>query len=246
VSRTLVVLNTRPREQAAELSELLRAAGYAPIEAPATRASAAWDPPEMARVLGRLRADAYTWLVLPSSNALRFLLYGLASVGGAPADLGRVAILCGMGTAKAVAARGLNPARILDRFSAEAALAVLDSEPLLVPRALESTWPSTDIEVDAPVCYRTVPVEPSDLRAAARQLAAGEIQVVTFASPSAVHGLLAASTSIGRARVVCLGSTTAHAARAAGLRVDAIAERTSMASLVEAVSTALSRRKVPA
>jgi uroporphyrinogen-III synthase len=38
---------------------------------------------------------------------------------------------------------------------------------------------------------------------------------------------------------VCLGATTAEAARAGGLQISAIAERTDLPSLVEAVSAAL-------
>ena len=42
----LVVLNTRPREQATELSHLLRQAGFEPLDAPATEIQPAWDPTE--------------------------------------------------------------------------------------------------------------------------------------------------------------------------------------------------------
>jgi uroporphyrinogen-III synthase len=39
--------------------------------------------------------------------------------------------------------------------------------------------------------------------------------------------------------IVCLGATTAEAARAAGLHVDRVAERTDLPILVEAVATVL-------
>ena len=43
-------------------------------------------------------------------------------------------------------------------------------------------------------------------------------------------------------RVACIGETTATAARAAGLRVDAVAAETSMAALVSAIEGLLGAR----
>jgi uroporphyrinogen-III synthase len=42
--------------------------------------------------------------------------------------------------------------------------------------------------------------------------------------------------------VVCLGETTAAAARTLGLRVDAVAARPTMAALVDAIEAALGAR----
>jgi uroporphyrinogen-III synthase len=223
-----VVLNTRPREQAAELGSLLRAAGCAVLEVPAIDVVRAWDATQLQLV----RDTTYAWLVLTSQNAARFLAEGL---GG---QLPAARVLCGRATARALA---LDAALTLERFSAAAALDALRpllryGERVLVPRALEGRDELIDglaelgIQVDAPVCYRTL--------ARAHAFASlGHIDVVTLCSPSAVR---AVADGLGHARlralrVVCLGGSTAAVAQAAGVRVDAIAAETSMPSLVAAV-----------
>jgi uroporphyrinogen-III synthase len=223
-----VVLNTRPRQQAAELSVLLRAAGCAVLDVPAIELVGAWDGTQLQAV----RNTTYAWLVLSSQNAARFLAEGL---GG---QLPAARILCGRATAQALA---LDAALTLERFSASAALDALrpllgHHERVLVPRALEGRDELIDglaglgIRVDAPVCYRTL-ARPHAFASL------GHFDVVTLCSPSAVR---AVAEGLGQAglcapRVVCLGSTTAAAAKAAGLRVDAVAAKTSMPSLVAAV-----------
>jgi uroporphyrinogen-III synthase len=246
----LVVLNTRPREQAAELSDLLRAAGYAPLEVPAIETVAAWEAADLANVLGRLRTDGYAWVVFSSRNAVRFFLDGLQEVGGSPADLSRTKLLAGTGTADALEASGLAVTHTLERFSAEAALSFLRTElepmdTVLVPRAAEGRdelLNGLGSHVDAPICYRTQAVPPATL---AEQIADTDIAAVIFASPSAVHSLVdgLGVARLARPTIACLGSTTAQAAQAAGLRVDRVAERTDLPSLVEAVSAAV---EVPA
>jgi uroporphyrinogen-III synthase len=227
-----VVLNTRPREQAAELSQLLRQAGYTPVEVPAIETVPAWRADELTAVLQKLRDGQYAWGVFASRNAVRFFLEGLAAVGGNANDLRSLKLLSGTGTADELRAHRLQATRTLARFSAAAALTVLQHEPgvVLVPRAatgrdeLISRLP----HVDAPVCYRTQPVPPTSLPDSAAAI---------FTSPSAVQALVGHLPA--GAAIVCLGSTTAEAARAAGLRVSAVAERTDLRSLVEAVAAAL-------
>ncbi len=214
-----VVLNTRPRDQAAELSRLLEAAGFLAVEAPAINVVPAWDPAELATV----RAQHYDWTVLASAN------------GGRALDLRETRVVCGAATARAL---GLTPEIGLERFSAAAALDVLRprisaGDRVLVPRAAEGDpelvvgLRECGAAVDAPIAYRTIAVDD-----AARRLARGDIDVVTVCSPSAVTSI---GTHLGRTQLVALGETTAEAARALGLRVDAIARQTSMAALVAAV-----------
>ena len=230
-----VVLNTRPREQAAELSALLRQAGYTPVEVPAIEAVAAWDARELLAVLEKLRAGGYGWAVFASRNAVRFFLEGLAEVGGSANDLRGLKLLAGSGTAEELRAYGLAATHTLERFSAAAALSFLQGEDhVLAPRAAEGRDELIKglADVDAPVCYGTRPVPRTDVPDAA---------AVIFTSPSAVHALVGHLPAA--AAVVCLGGTTAQAAQAAGLRVDRVAERTDLPSLVAAVTAAL---EVPA
>jgi uroporphyrinogen-III synthase len=231
------VLNTRPRDQSAELSRLLAAAGFDVLEAPAIETVPAWDPAELRAVRDDLAAGAYEWVVLPSQNAGRLLLEELGH--------GHALLVCGAATAQAL---GATPAFALDSFSASAALALLrpllrPGQRILVPRAVDGQAELSDglvalgAHVHAPIAYRTVAVEPSTLVEATARLRNQEMNAITACSPSAINSLLAAlgRESLLMSKLICLGETTAKAARQAGLRVDGMAEKTTMASLVDAV-----------
>jgi uroporphyrinogen-III synthase len=226
--RRLSVLNTRPREQAEELSALLRQAQFDVVEAPAIAIESAWSPAELKTTRDQLTSHTYAWVVLPSANAAR----------GLEADLAHTRVVCGTATARAL---GLNANIVLERFSAASALDALKpllraGDRVLVPRALEGRDELLDglgglgALVDAPVAYRTVPDT-----AASERLRLSGIDVVVLCSPSAVAAVAAAVRS--EMLVACLGATTGEAARAHGLRVDATAQQTSMRSLVEAIET---------
>jgi uroporphyrinogen-III synthase len=231
------VLNTRPAEQASELSDLLRAASFDVVEAPAIAIVPAWDASALDQARSHLRGGLFAWVVLASQNAGR----GLEDELRAQADR----VLCGAATA---AALGLELARVLDRFSAAAALKVLrplvtSGQRVLVPRAAEGREELVDglremgVEVDAPIAYRTV-----SSGAAAERLRLGDVDVLTLCSPSAVKSIFTATAAPREMLVACLGATTADAARAHGVRVDRVADRPTMPALVAAVGSALGAR----
>ncbi|MBV9326614.1 MAG: uroporphyrinogen-III synthase [Chloroflexi bacterium] len=234
MSRT-IVLNTRPSEQSSELSGLLRSAGFEVVEAPAIAIVPAWDAHNLEEVRLDLARGAFDWVVLPSQNAARGLELELRDAGDR--------VVCGDSTATAL---GLVNARAIDRYSAAAAVAVLQplaraGQRVLVPRAAEGREELVDglrdlgLEVAAPVAYRTVPAD-----AARARLLQGDVEVVTLCSPSAASSV--ASAVSPRMLVLALGQTTAAAARAAGLRVDGVAVRPTMTALVAAIQSALAVR----
>jgi uroporphyrinogen-III synthase len=141
---------------------------------------------------------------------------------------------------------GLNRARTLDRFSAATALELLRpcvkaGQRVLVPRAAEGREELLDglrelaVDVVAPIAYRTLPVGDASAR-----LRLNDVDVVVLCSPSAATSV--AADISGDPRIVCLGQTTAAAARTHSLRVDGVAERSTMAALVEAVQAAVGAR----
>jgi uroporphyrinogen-III synthase len=234
--KALTVLNTRSREQAAELSSLLRAAHFEVIEAPAIAIEPAWDPRELAAVRQRLLSGEYAWVVLPSQNAARALIAELG-VSGAK-------IVCGKATETAF---HISADIALARFSAAAALDALrprleQGQRVLMPRAAEGRddllegLAALGVVPDAPVAYRTVAAGD-----AAARLQLGGVDVVALCSPSSVASVAAALPP--EVLVVCLGQTTGDAARRAGLRVDGVASQTSMPALVQAIE-ALSGARV--
>jgi uroporphyrinogen-III synthase len=226
------VLNTRPREQAAELSSLLRAAGLEPVELPAIEIVEAWAPGERQRVLAALREGRYDWLVLQSQNAGRAVM---------PLPPHRAEVCCGASTAHTL---GIAATLVLQHFSAATALEALrpllrGGQRVLVPRAAEGRDELVDglcalgVEVDAPVCYRTAPVNPESMAA----LPLLGLDAITLCSPSAARSLVQAVglEALQSPRIVCLGETTAQAARELGFTVHGVAAKTSMAGLVAAV-----------
>lgn len=74
---------------------------------------------------------------------------------------------------------------------------------------------SADVRVDDVVVYHTVPVDPPP---AARTRLADGLDAVMFYSPSAVHRWRALRLECPGALVVCIGPTTAAAAREAGFK----------------------------
>lgn len=233
--RGAVVLNTRAVGQSSELSSLLTAAGFDVVEAPAIAVAPAWDSSTRDEVRLDLRRAAFDWIVLPSQNAGRDLEIELHASGER--------VVCGTATARAL---GLDHARTVDPFSATAALELLEhlvsqGQRVLVPRAAEGREELVDgltalgADVVAPVAYRTVPVAD-----AARRLRLGHVDVVVLCSPSAATSVAPAVSN--DVLVVCLGETTAAAARTLGLRVDAVAARPTMAALVDAIEAALGAR----
>jgi uroporphyrinogen-III synthase len=234
--KAFTVLNTRAREQAGELSTLLREAHFEVIEAPAIAIEPAWDPRELDAIRRHLLNREYTWIVLPSQNAAHGLITELR------ATVAR--IVCGKATESACRVRA---SVALERFSAAAALDALrphlqPGQRVLMPRAAEGRdelldgFAALGLAVDAPVAYRAVSVGD-----AAARLRAGGVDVVVLSSPSAVASVVAALPP--QVLVVCLGQTTADAARRAGARVDGVAAHTSMPALVQAIE-ALSGARV--
>lgn len=234
-----LVLNTRPREQAGELSELLRQAGFEPLEAPAIEIQPAWNPSEFESARRDLGAGVFDWVVLASQNAGSSL----------QTELRTTRVVCGAATARAL---DVTSEFALRRFSASAALHVLaprvrPGQHVLVPRAAAGRDELIDglralgASVSAPVAYRTIAVAPATLDQTAARLRAGEVAATIVCSPSAIESLLRAigPGPLAQAALVCLGETTAEAARQANLRVDAVALKTTMESLVLAVRSTL-------
>jgi uroporphyrinogen-III synthase len=222
-----LVLNTRPAEQASELSSLLRTAGFGVVEAPAIAIVPDWDAAVFRSVRRDLQHGVFDWIIVASQNAGHALEDDLRAAGGR--------VVCGAATAHALR---LDSALVVKRFSAAAALETLRplvsrGQRVLVPRAAEGRVElldglrALDVEVVAPVAYRTLPV-----RAAADRLRQGGIDVVVLCSPSAATSVIDSIPL--ETMVVCLGDTTAAAVRAHGRAVNAVATRSTMAAVVEA------------
>ena len=237
---------TRPREQASALEAALRAAGAEPVVFPTVRIADPPDPGALRRAARRV--GAYDWVIFTSANGVARFWSALEAEGRGAADLARARVAAiGPATARALAARGVTPAVVPERYLAEGMVEALrdaDRWPgrrVLLPRAREARdllprrlaeWGA---EVDVVAAYEVRPERAGADRVRA-ELRAGRIDAVTFTASSTVrHFVDAVGADVGRAVVAAIGPVTARTARACGLPVHVVAEVHTIDGLVAAL-----------
>jgi uroporphyrinogen-III synthase len=246
------VVVTRSSRQAGALASRLEALGAVVVQVPAIEVAAPPDAGPLDRALAAL--DRYDWLAFTSANAVeavkaRLFVLGLslpptlklASVGSATTEA--------IGTAFPGSSVRLEPA---DDYRAEGLLRAFGD---LDPRPRHVLLPVSDrartelaeglrklgVLVENPMAYCTL--APPDLGPSLETALAAGVDLVLFASPSAVQGLadVLGSRTAGL-RVVTIGPTTAQAARAAGFTVAGVASPSTTEGLVGAAVQALAAR----
>ena len=245
------VLVTRPRGQAAELSEQLTAAGAEVLAAPLIRIEPPSDPQPLRDAAAR--AHAFDWIVLTSANAIDALAgagFQAAAIGAAGAPR-----LCAIGpsTAAHLKKHGLAADLVADEARAEGVIAALTAagsvggKSFLIPRAnigrdaIARALSEAGGLVTEVVAYQTAAEEtlPDEV---VRALEAGRVDVTTFTSGSAVRaltGILGADRTrslLDRSVVAVIGPTTADAARRAGLTVAIQPTQYTVPALVDAIT----------
>lgn len=241
------VLVTRAREQASDLSALLRSFGATVIEYPAIRIAPAEDYTGLDAALQR--AGEYSWICFTSVNAVKAIdarLRGLTLDWPALAAT-RIAAI-GPATARALEGHGVMVDFVPDRFLAEAIVEGLpDAEGarILLARAdiadgrLVRGLEARGARVDQHIAYRTV-VSDDDATGMRDLLRSGDIDVVTFASSSTVRNLCRAlgdeAITLLRGTVAaCIGPVTAGTARDLGIEPMIVADEHTIPGLVRAI-----------
>ncbi len=245
------VLVTRAEDQAAGMLEALRAAGAEGLALPVIRIQPLAHPAALDAALARL--DAYDALLFTSANGVRHFVRRAAE-HAVPLDGLRAPAWCvGPATARAAFEAGLPVHRVPERFDAEGLLETIvgavspAGRRFLLPRAAHAreTLPeglrAAGATVDAVPVYETRPAG-IDGAALGESLEAGEIDALSFASPSAVRFLWEALPAAGReaarrCAVAAIGPVTAEALREAGLSPDVVAERATGEDLVGALAS---------
>lgn len=255
------ILVTRPREAAAELTDLLEALGAQAIEAPMIRIL----PPEDYGPLDEACAtiSRFDWVVFTSGNAVDAFLQRLLASGRDLRALGGVK-LCAVGpaTTERLARQGLKVDLVPHEYRAETlAQALAQSGDV---RGLKIFLPRADIgrevvaeelrkhgaEVTEAVAYRTVVAEAEregepDIY---RMLLERRIEVVTFTSASAVRSfvkLLGAEPAADLLRttiVASIGPVTAEAAAQYDIQTTIIPAQYTIPALVDAIVDYYARR----
>jgi uroporphyrinogen III methyltransferase/synthase len=246
------VLVTRAAEQAGVLSHALAEAGAEPIELPAIEIVPRVDRKALRQALDRLDAAEYDWLVFSSANGVDIFFDELRRQRKDARALGRARV-CAIGPATAIqlARHGVHADLVPERFLAEGIIEALSAQNVagkrvLWPRArgarralvvgLERLGATVD---ELPLYSAAVPKE-VDAEAMSR-LRAGEIDIVTFASSSAVRNLIRMlgdeRSLLERPLIACIGPVTAGTARRLGLRVDVQASEHTIDGLIAALRT---------
>lgn len=257
----LTVGVTRPREQAGDLADRLRACGARVLIAPTIRIA---DPPDRGPLLeAAARAERYDWWVFTSVNGVQKFARAVREAGGAPADLRapRIAAI-GPATAGAAEALGWQAEVVPDLYRAEElARAILAAEGagardeagerralrgrrVLLARAAEARdvlpvrLRAAGAQVDEVPAYVTLP-DREEVEALGRALEDGALDWLTFTSSSTVRNYVElVGSRTGGARVAVIGPITASTAREAGLEVDVVADEYTIPGLVRALLAA--------
>ena len=228
---TIVI--TRTREQSAGLTRLLEEAGATVISMPLIeiRDPKSWQGFDEA--ISRL--DQYHWLVFTSSNAVRYFANRARDLGSNLGNLNAKIASVGSATRAALKKEGLRSALQASESTSEALandlLENLDSthnQRNLIPGSdLSSSEPwrklsNAGVKIDLVEVYRNTisDITPDQIRSVLRKARDGYI---LFASPSSIVNLSNAFevTDLGpflaAVKVICIGPTTAKAAKKLGL-----------------------------
>lgn len=257
-SKRIVV--TRAREQASDLSDLLRARGAEPDEFPVIKIVPRADLSELDNALADL--SRYDWILFTSTNTVPIFTERLQALGK-DARAFHATKLAAIGPATAEALREhlrLRADFVPTEAVAEAVLeqwpdADLTGKRILLPRAAEAReiLPEKLTErgatVDVIPVYDTVMGETDSVLDLFRGiLSAGLIDAITFTSSSTVHNFVQALTKgkteelpelLAKVQLAAIGPVTADTIRSYGLTPQIIAEEHTIPGLVAALEKSL-------
>ena len=244
------VLVPRTKEQAANLSERLRAYGAVPEEVPTISVEPPRTPQQMDRAVRGLVTGRYQWVAFTSVNAVRavrekFEEYGLDARAFAGVKVAAV----GEQTAAALVAFGIKPDLTPpeDKQSGEGLLEVFppydaELDPIdrvFTPRAdiatdaLISGLQDTGWEVDDITAYRTVRAAPPP-EPVREAIKGGGFDAVLFTSSSTVRNLVGIAGKPHKVTVIaCIGPATAKTAEEFSLRMDVQSPKASVLALAD-------------
>jgi uroporphyrinogen-III synthase/uroporphyrinogen III methyltransferase/synthase len=251
--RTVVVTRSKGGEDA--LAERLRELGAWVREIPSIAFAPPADPAPLDAALRDLAR--FDFAVFASATAVERTVERARALGVGTAPL-RALHLAAVGPATAqrlareVREPDLVPAQSTGEAMAAALAARVAGKRVLLPRPAEGRpellagLEAAGAEVVAVEAYRTVPAPPEAIRPLAGWIAAGEVDAVAFASPSAVRavvlGLAERAALLRQVALAAIGPTTAAALREHGLEAAVQPERSTGPDLADAVAARLGAR----
>jgi len=242
----LRILNTRPKEQARGLTEMLEGEGAVVREVPAIKIAPPEDHSRLDEAIESL--TSYDWIVFTSSNGVRYFFERLRKSNHDIRSLNGIKLATiGSKTAEELERRGLCVDHVPEEYKAEKLLKDLKEEldekkRLLLPRTprardlLKDGLEEEGHEVDEVETYRTLSTElPED---AERDIEDGIYNMITFTSSSTVENfieMIEDKRCLEDMIVAAIGPITAETARRNGLEVDIVASEYDIEGLYEAI-----------
>lgn len=253
------VLVPRTRDQAGVLSAQLRGHGALPVEVPTIAVEPPRTPAPMERAIKGLVTGRYSWVAFTSTNAVKAVREKVEEFGlDARAFAGVKVAAVGDATAAALVELGIKPDLVpTGEQSSEGLLAGWHEfdegydaiDRVLLPRAdiatetLVAGLTERGWQVDDVTAYRTVRAAPppAETREA---LKGGGFDAVLFTSSSTVRNLVGIAGKPHDTTVLaCIGPQTVKTAQELGLRVDVVAPKPDVESLVEALAAHAAERR---
>lgn len=246
------VLIPRTQDHSGPIMELLRLHGAVPVEVPTISVEPPRTPQQIDRAVNGLVQGRYEWIGFTSVNAVRAIREKLQEYGlDARSFAGLKVAAVGESTVAALVEFGVRP----DIYPSgeQTTSALLEDWPhydsltdpinrVFLPRAdiatdtLAAGLAELGWEVEDITAYRTVRAAPppADTREAIKT---GGFDAVLFTSSSTVRNLVGIAGKPHHTTIVaCIGPQTAKAAEEHGLRVDVLAEASTVPSLVDALA----------
>jgi uroporphyrinogen III methyltransferase/synthase len=251
------ILLTRRPEQSEPLARRLVDLGATVVFAPAIELSPPDDLGPLDEALREL--DGYEWLVFTSPNAVAAVKSRLETLGRKALPDGLKVASVGRATSEAAQEAfrecrvALAPTDDYRALGLVEAFGKLDRPPrrvlvpasALAPPTLADGLRALGATVDQRIAYRTS--TPEDLKSRLEETLASGIDLVLFASPSAVQGFTdALGGGAAGLPAVVIGPTTAASARLAGMQVLAVADPSTVEGLAAAAVRALEPNEPPA
>ncbi|MHB1164195.1 MAG: bifunctional uroporphyrinogen-III C-methyltransferase/uroporphyrinogen-III synthase [Candidatus Nanopelagicales bacterium] len=246
------ILIPRTQDHADSIVGLLRGHGAVPIEVPTISVEPPRTPQQIDRAVHGLVSGRYEWIGFTSVNAVRAIREKLQEYGlDARSFAGLKVAAVGEPTSAALIEFGVRPdimpsgeqttTALLDEWPAYDTL----TDPInrvFLPRAdiatdtLAAGLGELGWEVEDVTAYRTVRAAPPPAQTR-EAIKTGGFDAVLFTSSSTVRNLVGIAGKPHHSTVVaCIGPQTAKAAEEHGLRVDVLAETSTVAGLVEALA----------
>jgi uroporphyrinogen-III synthase len=251
------VVVTRAAHQAADLVELLQSRGARPILYPCINIQPPEDTTDLDAALLAGTGGYFDWLVITSANTALIVQHRMKSLDFSLEEMPVAAV--GPKTAEAVREwLGLEARVVAEEYTAAGlalALGDLAGQHVLLPQSaiarpiLATALRDAGASVMVVEAYRTEVGRGGD--DVASMLAAGEIEAITFTSPSTaqnfVQRLVEENGQPSLLDTICLaaiGPVTAQAMRKLGFQVNVMPERFTLLDLVKALEAYFAREEL--